>query len=130
MANLIETTTTSLIKPLEGARTRRFTASATIAPGYPVYVYSDGTIRTASATAAATNRVIGVCVQSLVSGDRGDVVTKGPILCLSGATPGAVVFVMNSAGGMDTTGGTAKTVVGVAESATVLLVMPHQITMS
>jgi copper homeostasis protein CutC len=53
------------------------------------------------------------------------VVVKGPLLCLTGATPGGLLKTLNSAGGMDHTGGTKKTVVGVAETSTVLFVRPR-----
>ena len=125
MSNLIEVTDTTKIKPLEGARVRRYTTSAAVTAGYPVYIYSDGTIRMASGTSAAANRVIGVALTTLASGDRGDVVVKGPVYCLTGATPGGLLKTLNSAGGMDHTGGTKKTVVGVAETAEILFVRPR-----
>jgi|WetSurMetagenome_2_1015567.scaffolds.fasta_scaffold25894_6 hypothetical protein len=125
MANLIEVTDTTKIKPLGDAKVRRYTASAAITAGWPVYIYSDGTIRLASGTAAASNRVIGVAITAIASGARGDVVIKGPILCLTGATPGSRLLPMNSAGGMDHTGGTKKTTVGVAETAEILFVRPR-----
>jgi len=125
MANLIEVTDTTKIKPLGGAIVRRYTAGATVTIGYPVYLDSSGYIRIASGSAASTNRVIGVALQTLGTGSRGDVVIKGPVYCLTGATPGGVLKTLNSAGGMDHTGGTKKTVVGVAETAEILFVRPR-----
>jgi hypothetical protein len=125
MANLIEVTDTTKIKPLSGARVRRFTAGAAVTAGYPVYLDSSGEIRIATATTNASNRVIGVALRTLADGDRGDVVTKGPVFCLTGATPGGLLKTLNSAGGMDHTGGTYKTVVGVAETAEILFVRPR-----
>jgi len=52
------------------------------------------------------------------------------VLCLTGATPGGIVYTMDTAGEIDHTGGTKKCVVGVAESATVLLVMPTMVSFS
>ena len=130
MANLIEVTDNTVIKPLPGAVIRRYTAGAAVTAGYPVYLDSSGYVRIASATAHTTNFVLGVAVKDIASGDMGAIVTKGPILCLTGATPGNKLFTMNSAGGLDHTGGTKKTVVGVAESATILHVSPHKVTMS
>lgn len=129
MASVV-TSTAADVKPLKGARIRRFTAGGTVTAGYPVYVDSSGYIQHASGTAVATNLVVGVAVQTLASGDRGDVVTKGPISNLSGATPGGKCYTMNLAAGIDHTGGTKKTIVGVAESTTVLLVMPHRVSNS
>ncbi len=125
MANLIEVTDLTKIKPLTGAQVRRYTAGAAVTAGWPVYLDSAGAIRKASGTAAATNRVAGVVLTTLASGDRGDVVVKGPVFCLTGATPGSILLVMNTAGGMDHTGGTKKTVVGVAETAEILFVRPR-----
>lgn len=132
MANLIEVTDTTVIKPLEGAVIRRYTAGAAVTAGWPVYLDSSGYVRIASASAHTSNMVIGVAIKAIASGDMGAVVVKGPILCLTGATPGTRIYTMNSAGGMDVVGGsgTAKTIVGVAESSTILHVRPHKVTMS
>jgi hypothetical protein len=130
MANLIEVTDVSKIKPLDGARVRRYTTGAAVVAGYPVYLNSSGYIVTASGTSAAANRVIGVALTTLASGDRGDVVVKGPVYCLTGATPGQLLLTMNSAGGLDHTGGTKKTVVGVAETAEILFVRPRMSNLS
>lgn len=125
MSNLIEVTDTTKIKPLEGAIVRRYNAGAAVVAGYPVYLNGSGAILTASGSSAAANRVIGVALRTLASGDRGDVVVKGPVYCLTGATPGGLLKTLNSAGGMDHTGGTKKTVVGVAETAEILFVRPR-----
>ena len=131
MANLIETTDTTKIKPLTGAVIRRYTAGAAVTAGYPVYIDSAGAVRIASGPAVASNFVIGVALKAIAAGDSGPVVVKGPLLCLDGnATPGSLIYSMNSAGGMDATGGTKKAVVGVAESATVLHVSPHMVSFS
>lgn len=125
MANLIEVTNTALIKPLDGARVRRYNAGAAVTAGYPVYLDSNGAVRVASGSAANTNAVIGVALTAIASGGRGDVVVKGPVYCLTGATPGSKLLTMNSAAGLDHTGGTKKTVVGVAETAEILFVRPR-----
>jgi predicted RecA/RadA family phage recombinase len=125
MSNLIEVTDTTKIKPLCGAIVRRYNAGAAVTAGYPVYLDSNGAVRVASGSTAAANRVIGVAVTAIASGGRGDVVVKGPIYCLTGATPGGKLLTLNSAGGMDHTGGTKKTVVGVAETAEILFVRPR-----
>ena len=57
--------------------------------------------------------------------------TYGPILCMSGATPGGIVYTMDTtAGEFDQTGGTKTSVIGVAETATILFVMPWMVSFS
>ena len=125
MANLIETTDTTKIKPLEGACVRRFNAGAAVTAGWPVYLDSSGNIRKARVGGGDKPGARG-CADD--TGERrpwrrGG---QGAGVCLDGnATPGNKLLTMNSAGGMDHTGGTYKTVVGVAESSTVLFVRPR-----
>ena len=130
MANLIEVTDTTVIKPLNGAVVRRYTAGAAVTAGYPVYLDSSGYVRIASATAVSTNFVLGVAIKAIASGDMGPIVVKGPILCLTGATPGGKLYTMTSAGGMHHAAGTKVTVVGVAETATILNVSPRMVSFS
>jgi hypothetical protein len=130
MANLIETTDTTVIKPLEGAVMRRYTAGAAVTAGYPVYLDSSGYVRIASASAVSSNFVIGVAIKAIAAGDMGPVVVKGPILCLTGATPGGKLYTMISSGGMHHSAGTKTTVVGVAETATILNVSPRMVSFS
>ena len=52
MANLIEVTDTTKIKPLDGALVRRYNAGAAVVAGYPVYLNSSGAIVTASGSSA------------------------------------------------------------------------------
>ncbi|MCX7851806.1 MAG: hypothetical protein N2383_03380 [Caldilineales bacterium] len=126
----VRLTTASLIKPLEGASCRRYTAGAAVNAGSPVYLDSSGYIRPCVATAVATNLPHGVALQALAAGERGDVVVAGPVLCLTGATPGSPLYTMDSAGEMDHTGGTKKSIVGLAETATVLFVRPQVVDFS
>ena len=79
-------TTASNIKPLEGAVIRRFTAGATIAAGELVTMQSDGYIDPTDT--AAVQHIAGVAIAGAVAGDRVDVVTIGPVKCLTGATVG------------------------------------------
>ena len=98
----------SLVKPLEGAEIRRYTAYGTIEAGEAVYLNSSGYAVVTAADAAATNFAIGVALQDVASGQRVDVVTRGPVLCLTGATPGSLCYTMNTTddGEIDQTGGT------------------------
>lgn len=115
------------IKPLEGAITRRFTAGAAIAAGELVSMSSDGYIDPSDST-AAKNPVLGVAIQAAsAAGQRVDVVTFGPVVCLTGATPGGLQYNSTTAGEpLETTAGN-QTVAGIAESAAILFVRPGNI---
>lgn len=116
-------TTAEHIKPLEGAIKRRLTAGATIAAGELVSMSSDGYIDPSDST-AAKNPVAGVAIEAATAGDRIDVVVWGPVVCLTGATPGALQYNSTTAGEpLETTAGN-QTIAGWAESATVLFVHP------
>jgi hypothetical protein len=117
-------TTAANIKPLEGAVVRRFTAGAAIAAGELVSMSSDGYIDPSDST-AAKNIVLGVALNAAsAAGQRVDVVTFGPVVCLTGATPGGLQYNSTTAGEpLETVAGN-QTVAGIAESATVLFVRP------
>jgi len=117
-------TTAANIKPLEGAQVDRFTAGAAIAAGELVSMSSDGYIDPSDST-AAKNPVLGVAVQAATAaGERIDVVVHGRVKCLTGATPGALVYNSTTAGEpLETTAGN-QTVAGIAVSANVLFVRP------
>ena len=117
-------TTAEHIKPLEGAIVRRFTAGAAIAAGELVSMSSDGYIDPSDST-AAKNYVLGVAIQAAAAaGARVDVVVCGPVVCLTGATPGGLQYNSTTAGEpLETVAGN-QTVAGIAESATVLFVHP------
>ena len=117
-------TTAANIKPLEGALIDRFTAGAAIAAGELVSMSSDGYIDPSDST-AAKNPVLGVAVQAATAaGERIDVVVHGRVKCLTGATPGAVVYNSTTAGEpLETVAGN-QTAAGIAVSATILFVRP------
>lgn len=121
-------TTAANIKPLEGAVLRRFTAGATIAAGELVSMQSDGYVDPADTSAVEV--VAGVAIQGAVSGDRIDVVTFGPVKCLTGATVGAIIYASDTAGEPAETAGTKTTIAGWAESATVLFVNPTTVSLA
>lgn len=115
--------TAELIKPLEGALVIRCTAGATIAAGELVSISSDGYIDPSDCT-SAKNYVLGVAIQAAVAGQGVDVVAYGPVVCLSGATPGGLQYNSTTAGEpLETVTGN-QTVAGIALSATVLFVRP------
>lgn len=120
-------TTAANIKPLKGAVIRRFTAGATVAAGELVSMQSDGYVDPAITTAVEV--VAGVALQGAVSGDRIDVVTFGPVKCLTGGTIGAIVYATDTAGEPGETAGTKTTIAGWNESATVLFVNPTTVSL-
>jgi hypothetical protein len=115
-------TTAANIKPLTDAVVRRFTAGSTIVAGEIVAMSSDGKVDPAVATAVVYP--LGIALQGGGDGDRIDVVVGGPVQCVTGATPGAIVYVSDTDGEPAETAGTKSAVIGVAESATVLFVRP------
>ena len=120
-------TTAEHIKPLEGAIMRQYTAGAAIAAGELVSMSSDGYIDPSDST-AAKNPVLGVALNAASAASLPvDVVLFGPVVCLTGATPGALQYNSTTAGEpLETTAGN-QTVAGIAESATVLFVRPGNI---
>lgn len=112
------------IKPLQGAIVRRYTSGAAIEAGELVSMQSDGFIDPSNSTAAKMP-VAGVAIQAAAgAGERVDVVVFGPVVCVTGATPGAVVYNDTTAGEPKETVAGNQTAAGWAESATVLFVQP------
>ena len=127
----VRETDATLVKYLSGTLPVRYTTGAAVEAGEAVYLDSSGYIQPCNGGAVATNMCIGVALQDIASGGRGDVaITGSRAVCLTGATPGGIVYTMDTAGEIDHTGGTKKAVVGVAESATVLLVNPWMVSFS
>ncbi len=118
-------TDAAVVKPLESAVIRRFTAGAAIEAGEIVVMSSDGYIDPANTGAWGTSVAIGVAIQDVASGQRVDVVTFGPILAFSGGTPGGLVYASDTAGEPSESVGTKDVLIGFMESATVLFVRPE-----
>ena len=123
MANEISLTVAK-IRPLPGALVRRFDAGGTLTPGQAVYIASDGDVEPADGSAVATllgtNGIVVSGSQGKVSyaaGDRVDVVVHGPVTGYSGMTPGAPLYVHDTAGVISEVAGTKKFFIGYAESA-------------
>ena len=108
------------VKPLEGAIVRRGQLGATVTAPSPVTLQSDG--KWDGTDTSAAQLVVGVALQSGVDGDWIDIVMFGPVLALSGATIGSLVYASDTAGAFDTAAGTKSTIIGYAESATILYV--------
>lgn len=123
-------TTAELIKPLEGAIIRRYTAGATIAAGEIVSMMADGYVDPADTSAMTGAIVMGIALQAAASGGRVDVVVYGPVVCLSGAAPAQFVYATDTAGEPGDAVGTKDVLIGIAESATVLFVRPQFIDFS
>jgi hypothetical protein len=114
--------TAELIKPLEGAIVRRFTAGATIAAGEVVSMMADGYVDPADTGAFTGSVVLGIAIEAAVAGQRVDVVVFGPVVCLTDGTPGNLVYASDTAGEPSESVGTKDVLVGVTEAATVLFV--------
>jgi len=118
-------TTADNIKPLNGAIMRRYTAGAAVAAGEIVSMQSDGYVDPANTTSAA-QKVVGVALQAAsAAGQVIDVVVFGPVVCVTGATPGAIIHASDTAGEPAESAGTNAGVTGFAESATVVFVRPE-----
>lgn len=125
------------VRPLSGASVRRFDAGGTIGIGSPVYIASDGDVEVADGSAVNTTLgTIGLAVAtpdggtSVSTSERVDVVTHGPVAGFSSLTPGGLVFVSDTGGGLDTASGTKGLVIGLAESDTIVFVRPQIVSFS
>jgi hypothetical protein len=116
------------VKPLEGAITRRVTLGAATTAPSPVTLQSDGKWDPTDTSAAQLT--CAVAIQSGGDGDVVDAVVFGPVVALSGATIGSLVFGADAAGGFETAVGTKDLKIGYAETATVLFVQPQIIDFS
>lgn len=121
-------TTAANIKPLEGSIVRRATLGTTVSAGELVTEQSDGYWDPTDTSAAQLT--VAIAVQGGVVGDVVDLVVFGPVKCLTGATPGSLVYGSDTAGEPSATAGTKGLVAGYAESATVLFVQPQIIDFS
>lgn len=116
------------VKPLEGAIVRRVQLGATTTAPSPITLQSDGKWDPTDTSAAQVT--VRVAIQSGVDGDWVDAVCYGPVVALSGATIGSLVFGADAAGGFETAVGTKDTIIGYAETAAVLFVAPEIIDLS
>ena len=111
------------VKPLEGAIIRRVTLGATTTAPAPITLQSDGKWDpTDTSTAQVT---VAVALESGGDGTVFDAVFYGPVVALSGATPGALAYGSDTAGAYDDAVGTKDLKIGHIESATVLFVNPQ-----
>jgi len=125
-------TTAEHIKPLQGAIVRKYTAGATVAAGELVQKNGDASEVIPAVATAVILAPVGVAIQAAAENERLDVVVYGPVLCLSGATVGGLIYGTNTDGEPGESGGTHTyhTVFGYAETATILFVQPQVISFS
>jgi hypothetical protein len=116
------------VKPLEGAIVRRVQLGATVTAPSPITLQSDG--KWDGTDTSAAQLTVAVAVQSGVDTDWVDAVFFGPVVALSGATIGSLVYGSDTAGAFDTAVGTKDLVIGFAETAAVLFVEPQIIDFS
>lgn len=118
-------TTADNIKPLNGSIIRRYVAGTVVAAGQIVSMQSDGYVDPANTTSEA-QKVVGIALQAASAvGQVIDVVVFGPVVCVTGATPGAIIYASNTAGEPSESPDTNVSVTGFAESATVVFVRPE-----
>ena len=104
---------------------RKGTLGATTLAGAVVALQSDGKWDPADGSTAGLV-ALGVAVTAGGDGDPVDIVTYGPLKCVSGATPGAKIYIDDSgdAGEMTETAGSLKVIIGYAETAEIVFVQP------
>ena len=112
-----------LVKPLGGAIIRRYTLGATVLPGEVVSMQSDGFVDPADTTSAA-QQVVGIAIKGGLITEIADIVVHGPIVCVTGATPGAGIHASDTAGEPAESAGSNAGIVGYAEAATIVFVRP------
>lgn len=125
-------TNLALIRPLGSGDNKAFvrkgTAGAAVEAGEVVALQSDGKWDPAVATGVV--KTVGIAVQSGSDGTPIDIVTYGPVECMTGATIGGLIYVSDTAGEPAETAGTKTTIIGYAETATILFVRPQVVSLS
>lgn len=115
--------TSELVKPLGGAIIRRYTLGATVLPGEVVSMQSDGFVDPADTT-SADQQVAGIAIKGGLITEIADVVVHGPIVCVTGGTPGVTVHASNTAGELAESAGSNAGILGWVEQANVIFVRP------
>ena len=133
------TFTASDVRPLPGYRSRRIESGDTIYTGEGVYIDSNGDGKSTAAGDSLTACAYGICAAVQVDGGGTvaadgvmmDVVYSGAVTGFSSMTPGLPVFVSATAGLLtqDTpAAGSYVFMIGIAESASIILVNPSYAT--
>ena len=116
------------VKPGRSAIIEQGVVGATIAAGEAVSMQSDGYFDPAIGTGVVTN--VGIAVQGGAVGDTIDIVMHGPIECITGGTPGAVLYVSDTAGEPAESAGTKSAVIGYVLTATKVYVNSQTVAFS
>ena len=116
------------IEPLHGSVSIPVKLGATTEAGEIIALQSDGKWDPAIATGAVLTDA--VAVQGGGDGDTVDAVVYGPVLCLTGGTVGALVYISDTAGTYSDTAGTKSAYIGFAWDAVTLFVRPHPVVLS
>jgi len=132
MANI--TVTVADVRKEQGAISRRAKATEALAFGDAVYIDSATdaipNVSKAVGTNLDTAHAYGIVVSgalggsSVALGEACDVVVLGPVTGYTDLTAGGTVWVSDTAGRLSNTVGTCSCILGVAESATTVLVRP------
>lgn len=126
------------IRPLDGARMRRYTAGAAgMTPGQPVYLSGNRTVDLADGSAMVTSKAIGVIVScpngalASVVGDELDICLWGPVTGYTTNMVAATLFyVDDDAGIIADAAGTKSTIIGHGEDAVTLFVDPQLVSLA
>jgi len=104
-------------------------AGGTIEAGMAVYLNStNGWIAADGSAASSLAGLIGVLVapEDVSDGDKGlSIVTKGRVTGYASMDPGALHYVSDTVGEIDTAAGTKTKIIGYAETAEILSVQPN-----
>jgi hypothetical protein len=130
------TRTAADVRPLPGATIASFNAGGALTLGDAVYVAADGDVEAADADAALSSYAIGIVVAieggktTAAAGNRVDIALPGSrVTGYSGLTPGVLMYSSVTAGRIADArpagaSGDFAYVIGIAVSATTILVMP------
>jgi hypothetical protein len=114
------TKTAARVAPVYADRSmiRPMIAGAAVTPGDPLYIDGTlGTVKLADGNGTGTKQFCGFALATKAAGEAVDVLVDGWLdgYDVSGLAFGALVYVSDTAGGLDTTTGTVAVVVGRVE---------------
>lgn len=112
------TRTAADARPTNDIQTLTVVMDVAVEAGQPVYIKSNGNGALADASAAGTLKARGIATMDTVAGRAVALVTRGKFGGWSGMTPGADVYVSDTAGELADAAGTVTQIVGYAVSAT------------
>lgn len=112
-------------RPSNDIWTIEIVMDAAVEAGEWVYIKSNGKGGVASAGAEGTSNAIGVATMDCVAGRAVALATYGKFTGFSGMTPGALVYLSDTAGESSSTNGTVTKIVGISVSATDIWIDPR-----